>query len=271
MTPFTSSAPPTDAASRRSARRAKYLGGGTNLVDLMRETIERPRRWWMSPACRAISRRAGGGLRIGAGGAQHRRRANRGCARAFRCWRGHPGRGLGPDPQHGDGGRQFLQRTRCAYFYDEAACCNKRAPGAGCDAIDGFNRMHAILGASRDCVATHPSDMCVAVAAVGAVVTGRAAPEKLPSPIFIACRATPPRTRRIFGRETSLPPSTCRRMPIAARSTYRKVRDRSASPLPWCRWPPALEMEGRIDLGRQAGSGRSRAEALARADGRRRR
>src|SRR6185369_9039360 len=67
-------------------------------------------------------------------------------------------------------GGNLMQRTRCYYFYDDAARCNKRKPGAGCDAIDGFNRMHAILGASDSCIATHPSDMCVALAALDATV-----------------------------------------------------------------------------------------------------
>lgn len=67
-------------------------------------------------------------------------------------------------------GGNLLQRTRCPYFYDLAAACNKRRPGAGCDAIGGFNRNNAILGASETCVATHPSDMCVALAALDAVI-----------------------------------------------------------------------------------------------------
>jgi xanthine dehydrogenase YagS FAD-binding subunit len=68
-------------------------------------------------------------------------------------------------------GGDILQRTRCTYFYDDSTRCNKRAPGAGCDAIDGINRIHAILGASPACVATHPSDMCVGLTALDAVVT----------------------------------------------------------------------------------------------------
>src|SRR6202000_1435072 len=67
-------------------------------------------------------------------------------------------------------GGNILQRTRCLYFFDDAARCNKRQPGSGCDALEGHNRYHAILGASDACVATHPSDMCVALAALGAVV-----------------------------------------------------------------------------------------------------
>ena len=67
-------------------------------------------------------------------------------------------------------GGNIMQRTRCTYFFDDAARCNKREPGAGCDALEGFNRYHAILGASPACVATHPSDMCVALAALDAIV-----------------------------------------------------------------------------------------------------
>ena len=67
-------------------------------------------------------------------------------------------------------GGNLMQRTRCYYFYDTATPCNKRDPGAGCPAIDGFNRMHAILGTSDHCIAVHPSDMCVALAALDAVV-----------------------------------------------------------------------------------------------------
>ena len=67
-------------------------------------------------------------------------------------------------------GGNLMQRTRCYYFYDAAAHCNKRTPGSGCDAIDGFNRIHAILGTSPNCIATHPSDMCVALAALDATV-----------------------------------------------------------------------------------------------------
>src|SRR4030095_5412144 len=79
-------------------------------------------------------------------------------------------------------GGNVLQRTRCLYFYDDAARCNKRTPGSGCDALDGFNRMHAILGASAACVATHPSDMCVALAALDATVhiEGADGPRTLP-------------------------------------------------------------------------------------------
>ena len=99
-------------------------------------------------------------------------------------------------------GGNLLQRTRCIYFYDDAARCNKREPGAGCDALDGFNRMHAILGASPACVATHPSDMCVALGGARrdrASARGRTARARCRSSTFTGCRATDPTSRPSCG------------------------------------------------------------------------
>ena len=93
-------------------------------------------------------------------------------ARAIRCWRAPSWRARPAQIRNmATVGGNLLQRTRCTYFYDtDGSRCNKRVPGAGCDAIEGFNRNHAILGASATCVATHPSDMCVALAALDATV-----------------------------------------------------------------------------------------------------
>ena len=127
-------------------------------------------------------------------------------------------------------GGNILQRTRCTYFYDDATRCNKRVPGAGCDAIDGFNRIHAILGASPACVATHPSDMCVALAALDAVVhlEGAGGTRTLP---FVDLHRLPDGRPDI---ETILEPGeliTAVELPasfFSASSTYRKVRDRAS-------------------------------------------
>jgi xanthine dehydrogenase YagS FAD-binding subunit len=131
-------------------------------------------------------------------------------------------------------GGNLMQRTRCLYFYDDAARCNKRQPGAGCDARDGFNRMHAILGASDACVATHPSDLCVALAALDATVHlqgadgARTVHRSLP---FEALHRLPGDTP---DKETELRPGELitaielPALPLARRSTYRKVRDRSS-------------------------------------------
>ena len=90
-------------------------------------------------------------------------------------------------------GGNLLQRTRCFYFYDPATPCNKREPGSGCSAIDGVNRINAILGTSDGCIATHPSDMCVALAALEANVhvTGTGGRRVVPFANSIGCLATP--------------------------------------------------------------------------------
>ncbi|WP_428375360.1 FAD binding domain-containing protein [Lichenicoccus sp.] len=233
MTPFSFARAEDKAAAIRMGGDAgsRYLGGGTNLVDLMRETIERPAVLVDVTGLPGGIEERDGSLWIGA--------AARNTAIA-----GHPAvrsrypvlsRAIlagasGQIRNMATLGGNLLQRTRCGYFYDQASRCNKRAPGSGCDAIDGFNRIHAILGASPACVATHPSDMCVALAALDAVVhlQGRSGARSLP---FVALHRLPGGRPDI---ETELEPGeliTAVELPplgFAARSTYRKVRDRSS-------------------------------------------
>src|SRR5271170_1660648 len=167
-----------DAVRRAAAAGARYLGGGTNLVDLMRETIERPETLVdVTGLLRELEETEGGGLLIGAA-ARNTAVAE---SRAVRTRYPMLARAIvaGASPQirnMATVGGNLLQRTRCNYFYDEQGSrCNKRVPGQGCDAIEGLNRGHAILGGSAACVATHPSDMCVALAALGAVLHLRSA------------------------------------------------------------------------------------------------
>ncbi|HTE37484.1 MAG TPA: FAD binding domain-containing protein, partial [Reyranella sp.] len=128
-------------------------------------------------------------------------------------------------------GGNILQRTRCTYFYDHAGSrCNKRQPGEGCDALHGFSRNHAILGASPACVATHPSDMCVALAALDAAVHLRGAGGERRLALVDLHRLPGDRP----DLETNLQPGELivaielPALPPAARSTYRKVRDRAS-------------------------------------------
>jgi xanthine dehydrogenase YagS FAD-binding subunit len=239
MTPFTYSRPGDAAAAVRDAAQAgaAYLGGGTNLVDLMREGVERPSSLVdVTGLARGIVERADGGLRIGAATtntqlAEDRRVRERYpmLARAVLAGASAQIRNMATV------GGNLLQRTRCLYFYDHAARCNKRTPGAGCDAIDGFNRMHAILGASVGgaspaCVATHPSDMCVALAALDATVHLEGAGGKRTLP-FEALHRLPGQTPE---HETELRPGeliVAVELPplsLARHSTYRKVRDRAS-------------------------------------------
>lgn len=210
---------------------AKYLGGGTNLVDLMRETIEHPAVLIdVTGLSRAIEETADGGLRLGAGVKNTAVAADRRVRERFPMLSEAILAGASAQIRNmATVGGNLLQRTRCGYFYDDAAHCNKRAPGTGCDAMDGFNRMHAILGASSACVATHPSDMAVALAALNAVVTveGRNGAREIP---LVDFHVLPGDTPQI---ETVLQPGeliTAVTLPTAlpGRSGYRKVRDRAS-------------------------------------------
>src|SRR6201746_2174921 len=152
---------------------AKFIAGGTNLLDLMKEDVERPSRLIdiSRLPLRKVEETADGGLRIGAlvpnsDLAYHPVIAQRYplIASAILAGASQQLRNMAST------GGNLLQRTRCAYFYDTVTPCNKREPGAGCSAIGGINRLHAILAPSEDCIATHPSDMCVALAALDARV-----------------------------------------------------------------------------------------------------
>src|SRR5262245_33394084 len=174
MTPFTyeRAASAAEAVARAQALGARYLGGGTNLVDLMHETIERPTALVdVTGLSRDIAESADGGLVIGAAARNTAVAENRLVRTRYPLLTRAIVAGASAQIRNmATVGGNLLQRTRCAYFYDnEGSRCNKRHPGQGCDAIDGFNRGHAILGASPACVATHPSDMCVALAALDAI------------------------------------------------------------------------------------------------------
>jgi len=143
---------------------AKFIAGGTNLVDLMKYDVERPTQ--LIDISRLpladITDRSDGGLRLGA------LVTNTKIAYDVRVEQRYPLLAssilAGASPQLRNvatAGGNLLQRTRCHYFDDVTTPCNKRAPGTGCPAIAGVNRIHAILGASEHCIATHPSDMCV--------------------------------------------------------------------------------------------------------------
>ncbi len=167
MMPVTYSRAATADEALRLARETghRFLGGGTNLVDLMRQMIERPAALVdVTSLSDAIEVGDDGGLMIGAAArnsavAAHPLVRSRYLVLARAILAGASGQIRNMATVGGN----LMQRTRCAYFYDRAGSrCNKREPGAGCDAIGGFNRYHAIIGASPDCIATHPSDMCVA-------------------------------------------------------------------------------------------------------------
>lgn len=253
MTPFAyaRAGSVTDAVRLGASPEVKYLGGGTNLVDLLRETIERPAKLIdVVRLSNAIEEREDGSLLIGAAArntavAEHPAIRTRYpvLARAILAGASAQIRNMATV------GGNLLQRTRCTYFYDrDGSRCNKREPGQGCDAIGGFNRMHAILGTSAACIATHPSDMCVALAALDAVVhvTGASGARIIP---FTDLHRLPDDRPDL---ETTLEPGELitavelPASPFAARSTYRKVRDRSSYAFALVSVAAALQLEDGI-------------------------
>ena len=221
-----------DAVRRLAADRgARFIAGGTNLLDLMKENVVRPTRLIdisRLPLNR-IADTADGGLRIDAlvpnsDVAYHPQVEKRYPLLASAIL-------AGASPQlrnMASTGGNLLQRTRCYYFYDTATPCNKREPGSGCAAISGVNRIHAILGTSEHCIATHPSDMCVALAALGAdvIVVGPGGERRIAFADFHRLPGdTPERDTNLAADEivtaVELPPEG-----FAQNYTYLKIRDR---------------------------------------------
>ncbi|MEL4377613.1 xanthine dehydrogenase family protein subunit M [Brucella cytisi] len=219
-------------ALKKASPAAKYLGGGTNLVDLMRETVEQPETLIdITHLPGEIEQRADGSILIGAAARNTALAAHPAVRSEFPLLSRSILAGASPQIRNvATVGGNILQRTRCRYFYDNAAHCNKRQPQMGCDALEGFNRYHAILGASDACVAAHPSDMCVALVALDAVVhlKGPAGTRSMPLSDMHRLPGDRPEV------ETELQPDeliTAIEIPplgFARRSTYRKVRDRAS-------------------------------------------
>jgi xanthine dehydrogenase YagS FAD-binding subunit len=210
---------------------AKFIAGGTNLIDLMKEDVERPSRLIdiSRLPLKTVEETADGGLRIGAlvpnsDLAYHPLVAQRYpmLASAILAGASQQLRNMAST------GGNLLQRTRCYYFYDTATPCNKREPGSGCSALNGLNRMHAILGTSESCIATHPSDMCVSLAALEAKVhvAGPAGEREMAFAEFHRLPGDTPQC------DTNLHPDeivTAVELPaqgFAKNYTYLKIRDR---------------------------------------------
>ncbi|HEX6454593.1 MAG TPA: xanthine dehydrogenase family protein subunit M [Trebonia sp.] len=251
MNPFTytKAGDPADALRRGAAEGARYLGGGTNLVDLMRETIEQPSALIdVTGLSGDIVETPDGGLLIGAAVrntavAEHRAVRTRYpvLTRALVAGASAQIRNMATV------GGNLMQRTRCPYFYDpEGSRCNKRTPGEGCDAIDGFSRSHAILGASSACAATHPSDMCVALAALGAIVhlRGAVGTRAVPLTEFHRLPEDHPEIETVLEPGELITAVEVPPLPFAARSAYRKVRDRASYAFALVSVAAALDLDG---------------------------
>ena len=250
MNPFQYSKPAdVQEAVYLSSATSRFIAGGTNLLDLMKENISRPEHLIdiTGLALHGVEATADGGVMIGAL-----------VSNADLAW--HPliearypllSQAIlaGASPQlrnMASTGGNLLQRTRCYYFYDASVPCNKREPGSGCPARTGLNRIHAILGASEHCVATHPSDMCVALAALQARVhvEGRGGARVIEFADFHRLPGdTPERDNLLADDELitaiELPPDH-----LASHSHYLKIRDRASYAFALVSVAAALELAG---------------------------
>lgn len=228
---------------------AKLIAGGTNLIDLMKENVERP-SWLIDISrlpLREIEQTADGGLRIGAlvpnsDLAYHPLIEQRYPLLASAILAGASAQLR----NMASSGGNLMQRTRCAYFYDTATPCNKREPGNGCSAIDGLNRNHAILGTSASCIATNPSDMSVALAALAALVhiAGPSGERTIALTDFHRLPGDTPHIDTNLGAGEIITAIELPTRGFSRNYSYLKVRDRQSYAFALVSVAAALELEG---------------------------
>ncbi|WP_200919913.1 xanthine dehydrogenase family protein subunit M [Duganella sp. Leaf126] len=222
------------AGADANAAPSKVIAGGTNLLDLMKERVMGPQQLVDINALplEQIAPAPDGGLRLGAI-ARNADTAYHPLVRAqYPVLTAAILAGASPQIRNmASNGGNLLQRTRCHYFYDATTACNKRAPGSGCSAVGGLTRQHAILGASEHCIATHPSDMCVALAALDAVVCVRssAGERRIPFAEFHRLPGEHPEQDTVLEAgelitHIDLPPAP----QFVRHSAYLKFRDRAS-------------------------------------------
>ena len=250
MNPFQYSKPAdVHEAVHMSSAASRFIAGGTNLLDLMKENISRPEHLIdiTGLPLQGVEETASGGVMIGAL-----------VSNADLAW--HPViearypllsqailAGASPQLRNmASTGGNLLQRTRCYYFYDASVPCNKREPGSGCPARSGLNRIHAILGASEHCVATHPSDMCVALAALEARVhvEGRAGARVIEFADFHRLPGDTPQRDNLLADDELITAIELPANQLARHSHYLKIRDRASYAFALVSVAAALELDG---------------------------
>jgi xanthine dehydrogenase YagS FAD-binding subunit len=228
---------------------AKFIAGGTNLIDLMKEDVERPTRLIdiSRLPLKTVEETSDGGLRIGAlvpnsDLAWHPKIEQRYPLLSSAILAGASAQLRNMASTGGN----LLQRTRCCYFYDTATPCNKREPGSGCSAIAGVNRMHAILGTSEACIAVHPSDMCVALAALEAKVhvAGPSDARVIAFADFHRLPGDTPQRDSNLGADEIITAVELPARGFAANYSYLKIRDRLSYAFALVSAAAALELDG---------------------------
>ncbi len=212
---------------------AKLIGGGTNLVDLMKFRIENPDEIIdiNSLDLKQVETLPNGAIRIGALVKNSVLAYNETIIRQFPVLSQALLSGASPQLRNmATVGGNLLQRTRCPYFYDTVFPCNKRKPGSGCSAINGYNRSNAVLGTSDKCIATHPSDMCVALTALDAViiVEGVKGERRIPMVDFHLLPGQTPEKENALEKGDLIVAVEIPTIPYATNSHYLKVRDRAS-------------------------------------------
>ncbi|MGW0822818.1 FAD binding domain-containing protein [Streptomyces sp. NPDC002845] len=261
MHPFSfTKASDTQAALAAGRRGGRYIAGGTTLVDLMRETVERPETLVDISALplREVTVTERGGLRIGAlvrmaeAAAHPRVRvAYPVVSEALELSASAQLRNMATI------GGNIMQRTRCTYFRDVTAACNKREPGSGCAARNGFNRTHAILGTSESCVATHPSDLAVALTALEAHVhlLGPDGERTIPFSRFLLKPGSTPNREQALRQGELITAVEVPAHPRPLKSGYLKVRDRQSYEFALTSAAVALHIRGGVIRGAKVAAG----------------
>ena len=237
-------------AIQATSARSKFLAGGTNLVDLMKNGVEKPDELIdiNRVALASVEPLQDGGLRLGAL-ARNSDTANHPMVRQrYPLLSQAILSGASPQLRNlATNGGNLMQRTRCPYFMDTGfPQCNKRAPGTGCGAIDGFHRTHAIFGASEQCIAVHPSDMCVALVALDATVRvqGRGGERRIPISDFHRLPGDTPETDTNLKPDELILSIDLPASPYAGHAHYLKVRDRASYEFALVSVAAALELSG---------------------------
>ena len=252
MHPFSfTTAESADAALRLAADdpRARYLAGGTTLVDLMKLDVEQPTQLIdiTTLPLAEVTTLPNGALRIGAmvrnSDLAHNEEVRR---RYLMLSQALLAGASGQLRNMATTGGNLLQRTRCPYFRDTAMPCNKREPGSGCSALHGENRGHAVLGTSESCIATHPSDMAVALVALDAVVhtTGPRGERAIPIAELHRMPGDHPEIETTLAPGELITAVEIPALPFAARSLYVKVRDRASYAFALASAAVAIDLEG---------------------------
>jgi xanthine dehydrogenase YagS FAD-binding subunit len=238
-----------DAIQRGQSEAARFIAGGTLLVDLLRLNVEEPDLVVdLTGLPLAALEDNADGLKIGALVRNSDLALHPAVLRDFPVLSQALLAGASPQIRNmATLGGNLLQRTRCSYFRDVGvSACNKRKLGSGCAAIDGYSRMHAVLGVSDQCIAAHPSDMCVALLALDAIVHTRSArgERSIPLADFHTLPGSQPQIESVLERGEIVTGVTLPRSPFAAHSAYVKARDRASYAFALASAGVALELDG---------------------------